>query len=490
MKAFKRICMFFLAVLLPGCDSLIDLNPESSISVNSFWKTEEDAQGGLVGMYNQFREFTRANLILLGEARSETMGNGLANADFRIKYFENTLSETNADLGWQQLYRIVNYANLVLKYVPDISFKNESTKQATLAQAYAMRAYVYFVMARTWGALPLLTDPVEGYDPVTTFQTRVPVEEVFSLIESDIDKAYGMFPDNKYGSGRKFWSKPALDMLKAEVYLWTARRMNGGNQDLNKALEALNEAGQSDVALLDDFSKIFSYDNKGNKEVILASRFADLEAGNNYFADMYIVSTDLNPSMGTQALQTVGVGGGNNWWAPTALVRNQFASEDQRRNASFIELYNDKNGAKSYVTSVVLKGKGFVDGGIRKFLDDVIIYRYADLLLMKAEVKNALGQDPSPEINQVRRRAYGNTFEQFRFVNGTKEANDEAILKERLLEFAFEGKRWWDLVRFGKAFEKVPSLKGRQNDQYLLLWPIPLQTLSLNSKLVQNPGYK
>ena len=171
-------------------------------------------------------------------------------------------------------------------------------------------------------------------------------------------------------------------------------------------------------------------------------------------------------------------------------MRNQFALEDQRRNASFIELYNDKNGAKSYVTSVVLKGKGFVDGGIRKFLDDVIIYRYADLLLMKAEVKNALGQDPSPEINQVRRRAYGNTFEQFRFVNGTKEANDEAILKERLLEFAFEGKRWWDLVRFGKAFEKVPSLKGRQNDQYLLLWPIPLQTLSLNSKLVQNPGYK
>ena len=316
MKAFKRTSMLFLVALLLGCNSLIDLNPESSISVNSFWKTEEDAQGGLVGMYNQFREFTRANLILLGEARSETMGNGLANADFRIKYFENTLSETNADLGWQQLYRIVNYANLVLKYVPDISFKNESTRQATLAQAYAMRAYVYFVMARTWGALPLLTDPVEGYDPVTTFQTRVPVEEVFSLIESDIDKAYGMFPDNKYGSGRKFWSKPALDMLKAEVYLWTARRMNGGNQDLNKALEALNEAGQSDVALLDDFSKIFSYDNKGNKEVILASRFADLEAGNNYFADMYIVSTDLNPSMGTQALQTVGVGGGNNWWAP------------------------------------------------------------------------------------------------------------------------------------------------------------------------------
>src|SRR5699024_1438747 len=137
----------------------------------------------------------------------------------------------------------------------------------------------------------------------------------------------------------------------------------------------------------------------------------------------------------------------------------------------------------------VVKFKGTVDGGARLFLDDVILYRYADILLMIAEAKNALGQDPSAEINQVRRRAYGSDYSDHVFVSGSKEANNEAILQERLRELAFEGKRWWDLVRFGKAFELVPSLQDNQGDEYLLLWPIPESTLSHNNKIEQNPGY-
>ncbi|MDP4820383.1 MAG: RagB/SusD family nutrient uptake outer membrane protein, partial [Saprospiraceae bacterium] len=63
------------------------------------------------------------------------------------------------------------------------------------------------------------------------------------------------------------------------------------------------------------------------------------------------------------------------------------------------------------------------------------------------------------------------------------------ILQERLLELAFEGKRWWDLLRFGKAFEKVPSLQNRAGQNHLELWPISLGTISLNSSITQNPGY-
>ena len=110
-------------------------------------------------------------------------------------------------------------------------------------------------------------------------------------------------------------------------------------------------------------------------------------------------------------------------------------------------------------------------------------------MLLIAEVKNALDQDPSTEINMIRARAFKNDFDEFRFTNGSKEVNDEAILQERLFELAFEGKRWWDLVRFGKAFEKVPSLNNRAGQNHLLLWPITLETISLNSRIVQNPGY-
>ncbi|TKT87943.1 RagB/SusD family nutrient uptake outer membrane protein [Dyadobacter frigoris] len=489
MKKLNNICLLIAGIFLFSCNDLIDLKPESVISVNSFWKTEEDAQGGLIGMYNQFRTFVRTDLILLGEARSEVMGNGTANADYRIKYFENSMTQSNADRNWLQLYKIVNFANLVIKYVPGITFKNEATKNAMIAQAYSMRAHVYFMMVRTWGALPVMTEPVEGYDPVTTYKARTPTEEILVFIKSDIDKAHELYANNNFNTTRSLWSKPALNMLKAEVYLWTAKRAKGGTADFTTALAALNEAEQSDLALQSNFADVFAYTNKGNKEIIFASHFADLEASDNYFADMYTSTPTASDGIAPDVIAAIGAGGGNNWWAPTALVRNQFTEDDKRKKGSFLEIYVTRNGATTYSSSIVLKGKGFVTGGVRRFLDDIIIYRYADLLLLKAEAKNALGQDPSPEINKVRQRAYGEAYSKHTFINGSQTANDEAILQERLFELAFEGKRWWDLVRFNKAFEKVPSLKGKDANQYLLLWPLTLQTMSLNSKLEQNPGY-
>ncbi len=89
----------------------------------------------------------------------------------------------------------------------------------------------------------------------------------------------------------------------------------------------------------------------------------------------------------------------------------------------------------------------------------------------------------------VRQRAYGNAFSEHTFTSGSQAANSEAILQERLRELAFEGKRWWDLVRFGTAFDEVPSLQGREAEEHLLLWPIPQSIISQNSSIEQNPGY-
>lgn len=491
----KKIFNLYLLLIVAtfcnySCNDIIEAEPESIITVNSFWSSEDDAIGGLYGMYSQFRVFMRANIILLGEARSEVMGDGLQNADYRIKYFENTLTETNADLHWQSMYRVVSFANLIIKYVPDIPFNSEADKNDVLAQAYAMRAYMYFLMAKTWGDVPLITEPTEGFDAETTFQERRPVAEVFQLIKSDIDQANGLFSSNEFNENRSLWSKPALNVLKGDVYLWTGKVLDGGQSDFTTALNALNEAENSQVTLLDDFSRIFDYDNKGNEEVMFVVHFEDIEyTTNTYFADMYIGANDIRSSVDQDTRDIIGAAGGLNWWAPTELVRNQFHQDDQRRDASFLEIYAQEDGQPTYITTIVLKGQGIVDGGVRKFLDDIVVYRYADLLLLKAEAKNALGQDPSDELNQIRQRAYGDQFPNFEFVSGSQAENDEAILQERLLEFAFEAKRWWDLVRFDKAFELVPSLQGRESEQHLLYWPVTLQTISLNSKVVQTEGY-
>ena len=184
------------------------------------------------------------------------------------------------------------------------------------------------------------------------------------------------------------------------------------------------------------------------------------------------------------------VGSGQGLLVLTELVRKQFTDDDTRKKASFHEIYTYKTAADStFYSTLCLKGQGLLTGGTRLFLSDVVLYRYADVLLLKAEVKNALNQDPTTEMNLIRQRAYGINNASHGFVSGTKEQNDTVILQERLFEFVYEGKRWWDLVRFGKAFDLVPNLKSRTGQDYLLLFPIANSVLSMEPKVKQNPGY-
>ncbi|MFD1140273.1 RagB/SusD family nutrient uptake outer membrane protein [Larkinella insperata] len=492
MKLHKYITGVLLGTLLStsSCTDQLMVEPTSVITNASFWKTEDDAKGGLAGMYVKLRNEAQLNLFIYGEGRSEIMQKSLAGTLDYDRYYLNTLNQAATAPDWIGLYSAVNAANLILKYVPGITFKSETVKNSTLAQAYAMRAFLYFVMVRTWGDLPLRTEPTEGYDPQTTFLDRSPASAVLTFIKEDIEKALQLFPDNAFTNGRSMWSKPSLNALKADVYLWTAKRANGGQADFTTALNACDEVAKADVSLLSDFSSIFKYGNKGNKEILLSVAFRHLESPNNYFDNMYMAVGALPANVDDATKAIVGVSGGNNVWEASALVRNQFVADDQRRNGSFHEIYtNGANGTRNYFISVPLKGQGLVEGGVRFFVDDIILYRYADVLLMKAEAKNGLGQDPSAEINQVRQRAYGTKFDAYKFVNGTKDANDAAILKERLLELIFEGKRWWDLVRFGKAFDLVPSLQAQKGKDHLVLFPLSSNVLSLEPKITQNPGY-
>lgn len=480
-----------MSILSMGsCTDNLELTPTSEITVSGFWTSEDNARGALNGMYVRFRDQAASNLFIWGESRSGTLSYGLQASQGLERYFENTLDPNFAGPEWLRLYTIIHDANLIIKYVPDIEFTREEDKDRLLAEAYTMRAYVYFTMVKTWGNVPLVTTPTEGYDAETTFRERAAVEEVFALIKSDLNTALSLFPNNELGAGKASWSKPAANMLKGDVYLWTGKAMGAGNADIQEALEALQAANVAELSLLENYDDIFRYDNKGNSEVIMAVHFRDLESGTNYNNSMYIRDDQIPAEADTELLEKLGQGGGLNRWGPSTVVKSAFSEDDQRKEATFlsIDLENSEGEMEPYA-SVVTKLRGYVDPSGRRFLDDVILYRYADLLLLIAEAKNALGQDPSTEINQIRERAYGDQFNAYQFSNMGQEANDEAILQERLLELAFEGKRWWDVIRFDKAFELVPSLADRAGQDHLLLWPISLNTISLNSKINQNPGY-
>lgn len=495
MKTTKRfIFTTFMLVslgvagLMTACNDRLALEPISQISNASFWKTEDDALGGVYGMYARLRDQVRTNLFLWGEARSEMMDRSLGGTNNYERYYQNSLDRNFAGPDWTGLYTVIHDANLLIKNVPNISFESEADKNAVLAQAYTMRAYAYFIMVRTWGGVPLVTEPTEGYSPDMTQRRKAPVADIFALIKQDLDQAMSLYPDNAFTPGRFFWSKPAALTLKADVYLWTGKRLNGGNPDFELALAALGDAKNADLELLSNYSQIFTYNNKGNKEILMAVRFQELEvAGQVAYQDMYMSSAFLPPNLDEATAAAIGTLGGNPYWQIADEVRAQFTDDDQRKAATYLDIFTN-NGQDHYGT-VQMKFKGTVIGGARQFIDDFVIYRYADILLMLAEAKNALGMDPTEEMNMVRERAYGEQFANHVFVNGNPEANDEAILQERLFEFTLEGKRWWDLVRFGKAFELVPSLRDRADEQHLLLFPISETTLSLEPNVEQNDGY-
>lgn len=490
----KILTILFVIIsgwIITSCTESLEVDPTSVITTSSFWNKEEDAIGSLNGMYVELRSVSEA-IYQNGEQRSEVFKGGLYGAGSYNILINN---EMNADqpghASWTGFYRAINTANLLLKYVPGITFKSESTKNEILAQAYIMRAYLYFIMTKTWGDLIIRTEPVESSDPAITIKERSSQEDVFKLIKEDIDKGIGLFPNNTFPSGRWKWSKPSANALKADVYLWTGKKLNGGDADFNTVLSAINEIATADVDLLPKFADLFEYTNKGNREVLMSIRYQDLDGATNLYWCMWIMSGTIPTNITSRANNIINPpGGGQNLLVITDLVRNQFTNDDLRKHASTYEIYtHNDTGDSTFYTTICLKGKGLLTGGSRLFLSDLVLYRYADILLMKAEAKNALGQDPSDEINRVRQRAYGIDFSSHVFVNGTKEENDAAILQERLFEFVYEGKRWWDLVRFGKAFDLVPALQSKKGKDYLLLFPIANSVLSVEPLVKQNPGY-
>jgi len=497
MKKLYKISISFLVVflLVSSCTKDLNLEPISQISATSYWKTENDANGAISGMYARFRTQS-GNMFLWGELRSNDFGPSVGGEPVAHGVlYRNTLNASSSLPTWLGLYTVIHDANLILKYVPNIKFASETNKNSILAQALTTRAFCYFVMARTWGGVPLVDIPTEGSSE-SNQRERATIEQIFSFIKKDLDAAITLFPNNSFPVGRFAWSKPAANAVKADVYLWTGKRMNGGNSDFTTALAALNEVETSDVSLLNNFASIFDYTNKGNKEIIFAVRYKDQESGESAPYDQSFLhpqsmpnSKDLDPS----TIAVLSGGRGYSYLQVQPHIRNQFNEKDQRRDASFKEIYiytgGYPAGVKTYYTTIQTKFDGVIISGQRFWYDDYVIYIYGDILLMKAEAKNALGQDPSTEINKVRQRAYATDFPQFVFVNGTKVQNDALILKERLLETAFEGHYWWDLLRFGKAFELVPSLQSQIGKDYLLLFPIEQSTLSIEPKVNQNPGY-
>lgn len=395
-------------------------------------------------------------------------------------------------------YYNINQINLLISNLKSTGVVTAANKSYYLGIGYGMRAFYYFQLLRTWGNVIIQTAPVSSIDISNLAKAVSPQDDVMKLIKADIDSSVNNFGSvYTFRNQKGFWSKPASLMLKAEVYLWTSGR-GGGTADAGTALTALNDiqANVSSLALLPNFSDVFASANKGNNEIIFAIRYLLNEATMTWVPATYEPQTSLIVNFYDSAANRKFDATTDNWGgllrAPIKIsTYRAFSDRDTRKNYTIQPAYNRTGNAYTIAGAYVKKYPGEQNAGSRQYTNDFPIYRYADLLLLKAEAKLLSGQDPAAEINQVRQRAYGSNYTAatLGYPNQAVDADPkEAILQERFYEFIFEGKRWYDLRRMGDAYVyKHTTLTAAQ--AYKLLWPVDRNSLTNNRSLEQTPGY-
>lgn len=234
-----------------------------------------------------------------------------------------------------------------------------------------------------------------------------------------------------------------------------------------------------------------------NREIIFALSFEKNEATQGAYGNFLVNTTQANtlvfdPVPGPPVLVSSVfplVAGASRVGFSTAMLNRLTANPaDRRMRATFRVMHRTTAG--NPVAGVMLtKFIGRVDAGIQLYDNDFPIYRYAEVLLMLAEANAKLGSDPSADIMAIRTRAYGPAAPAF--VNGSQQANLDAILDENLREFIGEGKRWFTLRRTGDAyvFRAVNPQYLPSSQAYKLLLPISVGMLNSDPKLTQTPGY-
>ena len=505
----KKIITIFtvlcLLVILNSCSKKLDLAPESSISDANFWKTPEQVDAFVSGIHSAFRNNVGA-FQYLGEMRADIFATDPGSSSVFTgeatqgleRLWLNNLDLNNAGVSnYGNFYFNINQINLLISQLNTTDIITPVNKNYYLGIAYGMRAFYYFQLNRSWGDVIIKTEPTKSLDVSNLAKAVSPSTEVMKLIKSDIDSSEISFGnDYSFRNKKGFWSKSATLMLKANVYLWTSYR-GGGGGDATIAQNALTniQSAVPSLTLLPSFADVFSTTNRGNNEIIFAVRGGlnegELPFRNTFFPQAGLLANFYDSAQNRKFNVTTDNWGGLLRSPVKISTFNQFNNRDMRKLVTIQPAYNFSGGNYQIAGAFVSKFPGEQNAGARAYTNDYPIYRYADLLLMLAETKIILGQDPSVEINRVRARAYGSNYQltTIGFPNQAIDATPkEALLQERFFEFIFEGKRWYDLRRMGDSYVyKYTTILP--SESYKLLWPIDRGTLTNNRLLTQTPGY-
>jgi len=478
----RRILLLLLITFtgLSSCKKVLDEEPKLIVEEN-FYNTAQEAAAGVNAIFPPLRLGAQGIASYNATLECHTdyaFGRG-SWAQFNSFSGLDAVNTNRVADFWGSFYLAIRNANLVIKNVPNGTDISPEDINHYVAEAKFMRAFCYFHLVRNWGGVPLRIE--------TTIEEKdIPKsspEEVYALIESDLVEAEENLPTNNNAQPGRPTTWMAKTLL-SDVLLTRERYQEARD----KAQEVISSGLFSLVEIdsVGDFEKIFGVGAGVTSEEIFHFKYNRQDQGNYYPFIINHPSTGYFGDMGAYAQ-----------YADSTSVFFQNWNSNDLRKALWYPL-------DFGLGTATLLQKKFIDpDAVNQYgaINDFPLYRYAEVLLIFAEADAHLGAVTAQaveSVNQVKRRSYGMDVNaaspiDYQVASLTPETFIDTILQERAYEFQFEGKRWFDLKRTGKAAEILLTNKEVTIADKHLLWPIPLAEMNYNAALDpgsdQNPGY-
>jgi hypothetical protein len=478
---------------------------------------------GLQGTYRGVYDY---NTFTTDEAMLPTRGGDWYDGGFWQSLYLHTWTSSDKSLynTWSYLYKVIVLCNQSLDLIEKYSsLLTNSQKVSYEAEVRAVRAMYYYYLQDMFGNVPLVTSTAVSLNDVAQNKRS----EVFDFAFTELQVVAPYLPDEHSNYQGNYYGRVTRPVayfllaklaLNAEIYTddhWTGTSHPSGKdiyftvdgQKMNawKTVETYcDKLSAEGYSLESDYTTNFAVHNENSKENIFtipmdknlyANQFQYLFRSRHYSHGSAIGMDAENGTCATlSTVKTYGYGTSDidsryaiNFYSDTLYVDGSIVHLDNGQPLVYkpLEVKLDLSGtayektAGARMSKYAIDRTAYSDGKLQD--NDIVLFRYADVLLMKAEAKVRNGEDGSLELNEIRSR-----------VNMPSRVSSLTnILDERLLELMWEGWRRQDLIRFGKfckAYDLRPQLSS-EKDNHTIVFPIPDRALELNTNLSQNPGY-
>ena len=508
---------------LTACNDFLTIYPTDRIVGSEFWKTKADVDQMVDGCYQSMISYDiQERAIMWGAFRSDEL---VKLTDYNDNTLDNiaavNILPTNRYSKWDAFYRVINNCNIVLNHAEDVMAEDpeftQGDYQVVRAQMLALRSLCYFYLVRAFRDVPYTNHSYEDDSQVEMHEQSTP-EVVLQHCLDDLQEArryimrsgaYGRYDWRNKG----YFTRDAVDALMADIYLWRAA-MTHSSSDYQQAIVCADSVINSKHAFYEFYKEyditeqekdiyhlekgelamytIFNTNQGNSHESILEWQYNGRDNSNVALQNYYYQSGNENSYrqtsilMASQIFTTVDQNANNDQGQKIYLSKNDYRFWNNVYNANNEEALQlsirkmvDASGTTVGLTGTVGEAKSN-SRGFREFRQNWIVYRLTDVMLMKAEalVETAANDSDQVVLKQafdlvqaVNKRSMLKTandtlkFESFK----SKEEMELLVLAERERELCFEGKRYFDLMRYCYRHMEGVDIRQKMADQGA--WP-------------------